>query len=433
MTPSSLRTGFKLMRGLTLMIIATGLLASAVAHAAQLRWEYVDGMGSRRYFIDADSVKDRNGRLTAWVIVDYGTPQPGDLVPNRPYMSAAYLYVFDCSTEKFGTVTHIFYSGAQGTGEKIDAPPPTDASRTALNNAVPNSIDARLLRIVCARDVPNKANTSRQSSSIAQSQVSAIPSDQSRNVPDWTQQLPTAPGSRPDTEYVQSPATGRWYELPKMPGPWVPPAPEAPRPPTLTQQFFPALMYVMGIALLIGLYMSYQKLVDTTDVRKGLRTSGLCGFIVGPFILDWPNVKLLYLAFQNLPRGPGFFLAVLMRLLVEGIAAGILLYALVLLRYAMVQVYRRRRLDRSRAGQSTERAAPLTTKIILARIVLAALLLLGIGLLIGWLYIPAMMLFGGVIHGNPFAFLVGLGLLWYVLWRLGLAGFVRRLLLGTKP
>lgn len=186
-------------------------------------------------------------------------------------------------------------------------------------------------------------------SAIAHSHVPANPGGQSQDAPDWVDQLPRRPGPTPDTEYVQSPANGLWVEVPTAASPWVPPRPEPPRPPTLTQQLFPIHMYVMGIALLIGLYVIYRKLAGTTDVHKVLRNSGLCDFIVGPLILDWPNVKLLYLAFQNLPRGPGFFLAVLMRVLVDGLAAGMLLCVLVLLRYAVGHAYRRRRLDRSRA------------------------------------------------------------------------------------
>lgn len=46
----------------------------------------------------------------------------------------------------------------------------------------------------------------------------------------WYDSLPRQPGSTPDTEYVQSPATGRWVEVPKVRAAWQlpPPAPTAP-------------------------------------------------------------------------------------------------------------------------------------------------------------------------------------------------------------
>lgn len=125
------------------------LLALATGPAFGQQWlEVARTEGDESvHFVDASSVRMRDGLRQAWVKSEYATPQKHY---GKLYRSAVYLRLFDCANEETTNTSVARFEGdrANGTVVSSDSRRATEALKD-MEPVVPGSVGAAVSRWVC--------------------------------------------------------------------------------------------------------------------------------------------------------------------------------------------------------------------------------------------------------------------------------------------
>lgn len=97
--------------------------------------------------LDADSIKNRNGVLTAWLRVSYNSDQTG--VPGETYRSSLQLWAFDCRGERRALLQATGYAGPDATGKAVSTHMYSLDSANSWQHVAPNSMGEASLKFVC--------------------------------------------------------------------------------------------------------------------------------------------------------------------------------------------------------------------------------------------------------------------------------------------
>jgi hypothetical protein len=113
------------MNRLACRVAALGLFVGSRA-ALAAEWQKVaEGEISDRVvmttLVDVESIKHRDGLLSAWLKVTYSSPQK-DRYTGAPYLSERDLYAYDCDGERYTMVSATQYSGADLNGVPVGSP-----------------------------------------------------------------------------------------------------------------------------------------------------------------------------------------------------------------------------------------------------------------------------------------------------------------------
>jgi hypothetical protein len=97
--------------------------------------------------LDVNSIKNRNGTLTAWLRVSYSSDQTG--VPGETYRSSLQLWAFDCRGERRALMQATGYDGPDATGKAVATHIFTLDSNNSWQHVEPNSVGEASLKLVC--------------------------------------------------------------------------------------------------------------------------------------------------------------------------------------------------------------------------------------------------------------------------------------------
>jgi Surface-adhesin protein E len=70
--------------------------------------------------VDVDSIKRRDGQLTAWSKIKYSFPEK-DRLNSSPYSSELQLYAYDCDGERYTILSTTEFSGPDANGDPVGA------------------------------------------------------------------------------------------------------------------------------------------------------------------------------------------------------------------------------------------------------------------------------------------------------------------------
>jgi hypothetical protein len=113
-------------------------------------------------FVDAGSIGIRAGRLTAWTLTSFTTPQHSEQLSLQPYLSLTTLSMYDCSGLRSAALDRSFYTEAVAQGEVLKTLTVSPAS-VVVKRATPGSLAQTEIETVCKmwekehKDMPNVA------------------------------------------------------------------------------------------------------------------------------------------------------------------------------------------------------------------------------------------------------------------------------------
>lgn len=118
--------------------------ATAVAPAD---WKSVAKSTNQEVFVDAASIRERDGFVEAVTRFEYAQPQP---YGKKTFQSARNVYRFDCATRRIADRENLVYAGPQLSGDKVG-----DATRSTKNliwrDTVKGTADGAVAFYVCSQ------------------------------------------------------------------------------------------------------------------------------------------------------------------------------------------------------------------------------------------------------------------------------------------
>ena len=134
---------------LPLAVACAGL--SSGAAAAESDWVYVDTSMVYIASVDVNSIRKRDGRLSAWVLRDFFEDQTSkSSAKASTYRSTKFLEVVDRDGERTGTAAITHYAGDAGTGQAVESGSiPIESVK--LDYVIPGSIGAAIVDFICKR------------------------------------------------------------------------------------------------------------------------------------------------------------------------------------------------------------------------------------------------------------------------------------------
>jgi hypothetical protein len=131
-----------------LLLLIPGIAVALPSAAASPNWlQIVSGTDPGPVvFIDTNSIELRAGRLSAWTLYNYMEPQKTD--GQRAYLSGVGLKVFDCTSERVGTISFSFYSENSGQGDVVWSAS-REPDEVPLRYSAPGSLGDKVLSTVC--------------------------------------------------------------------------------------------------------------------------------------------------------------------------------------------------------------------------------------------------------------------------------------------
>lgn len=95
-------------------IIAVALMT--LAFAVEADWEKLTSDEKMAIYIDRASIRDKANERRVWLLADYKKPPK---IGSIPFMSARMLEEFECSEERFRTLSLTGFSAAMGNGKAV--------------------------------------------------------------------------------------------------------------------------------------------------------------------------------------------------------------------------------------------------------------------------------------------------------------------------
>jgi hypothetical protein len=126
------------------------MLASPHASSAgEPAWMVIGRGDGFADYVDTNSIRIRAGRLTAWTLTSFTTPQQSSQTAVEPYLSMATLKMYDCTGYRTAALEISFYTGeiAQGALLKSLALNP---AAIIVKQAMPGSLGRSEIETVCA-------------------------------------------------------------------------------------------------------------------------------------------------------------------------------------------------------------------------------------------------------------------------------------------
>jgi hypothetical protein len=99
--------------------------ATAVAPVATADWKSVAKSDNQEVFVDAASIRERDGFLEVVTRYEYRQPQP---YGSKTFQSARNVYRVDCATRRIADRENLVYAGPELSGAKVG-----DATRSTKN------------------------------------------------------------------------------------------------------------------------------------------------------------------------------------------------------------------------------------------------------------------------------------------------------------
>lgn len=136
------------MRRLGLTILT--LLLSTIGFAAEPNWKQVASSpdNSVAVLLDINSVKVRNGRLTAWIQDNYVLAKTTSGREPKQFLSTVGLTAFDCASERYADISIVLFSQNHAKGEIVGTED-LDPRTVSLEYSRPGSIASATLDAVC--------------------------------------------------------------------------------------------------------------------------------------------------------------------------------------------------------------------------------------------------------------------------------------------
>jgi hypothetical protein len=100
-------------------------------------------------YVDANSIRIRAGRLTAWTLTSFTTPQQSSQMVFQPYRSMTTLNMYDCLGHRTAALDISYYAEAVAQGEVLKTLTVNPAA-VVVNQATPGSLGRIEIESVCA-------------------------------------------------------------------------------------------------------------------------------------------------------------------------------------------------------------------------------------------------------------------------------------------
>jgi hypothetical protein len=97
--------------------------------------------------VDVDSIKRRDGQLTAWSKIKYSSPEK-DRLNSSPYSSELQLYAYDCDGERYTILSITEFSGPDANGAPVGLPH-EQQPRFRWWHVTPGTSGGDVLKFVC--------------------------------------------------------------------------------------------------------------------------------------------------------------------------------------------------------------------------------------------------------------------------------------------
>lgn len=138
-------------------IIVFAMTATFWTCAFSAKWEpvsskYIDENTFNLVEIDLSSLSSRDGVIQAWFrqTVSPGEDVPGSY-PSKSYMSALWMYHFNCKHRELAPSKVIYYSGKFSTGDTVGNETVSWASvKSSMSAAAPETSGAHMLDRACS-------------------------------------------------------------------------------------------------------------------------------------------------------------------------------------------------------------------------------------------------------------------------------------------
>jgi len=130
-------------------LASTSIALPNLSSAGEAAWVAIGlGDGFTEY-VDANSIGIRAGRITAWTLTSFTTPQQDSQYVLKPYMSMTTLSMYDCSAHRTAALDISFFSKEIAQGDVLKTLT-LSAAAVVVSRATPGSLRRMEVDAVCA-------------------------------------------------------------------------------------------------------------------------------------------------------------------------------------------------------------------------------------------------------------------------------------------
>jgi hypothetical protein len=130
-------------------LAAASIALPAPSSGGEPAWVAIGAGDGYTDYVDASSLVIRAGRITAWTLTSFATPQQSSEYVLKPYMSMTSLSMYDCSAHRTAALHISFFSKEIARGEVLKTLTFSPAT-VVVNHAPPGSMKQREIEAVCA-------------------------------------------------------------------------------------------------------------------------------------------------------------------------------------------------------------------------------------------------------------------------------------------
>jgi hypothetical protein len=124
-------------------------LSLSAANAFASDWQYVGGPTDASNYMDFASFGTVNGYRKVWIRTDFSTPRETSGYPKKQYLSAKYLYYFDCNGKLLSAFQEVLYEKLFAQGDVVSTTT-YKFDPKQLTDIVPDSVGENLLNVACS-------------------------------------------------------------------------------------------------------------------------------------------------------------------------------------------------------------------------------------------------------------------------------------------
>jgi hypothetical protein len=133
-----------------LALFATAMLGAPDANSAgEPAWVVIGRGDGFADYVDANSIRIRAGRLTAWTLTSFTTPQQSSEASVQPYLSMTTLNMYNCADYRTAALDIAFYAGESAQGELLKSLSLSPAA-VVVKQATPGSLGRSEIEAVCS-------------------------------------------------------------------------------------------------------------------------------------------------------------------------------------------------------------------------------------------------------------------------------------------
>ena len=130
-------------------LLATAILGAPNAHSAgEPDWVVIGRGDGFADYVDVNSLRIRAGRLTAWTLTSFTTPQQSSEASVLPYLSMTTLNMYNCADYRSAALDISFYAGETAQGELLKSLSLSPGA-VVVKQAAPGSLGRSEIETVC--------------------------------------------------------------------------------------------------------------------------------------------------------------------------------------------------------------------------------------------------------------------------------------------